>query len=90
MAFFGIGLGEQRDVVGLGAVGDEDLAAVDDVEVAVAAAPWVRIEKTSEPALGSVTPMAPTISPAIDGRRKRSLSSGPGCSAPACTCRSAP
>src|SRR5690606_12685633 len=36
---------------------------------------WVLIAATSEPAPGSLTPMQPTSSPAIDGARYCSLSS---------------
>jgi hypothetical protein len=36
---------------------------------------WVLMAATSEPAPGSLTPMQPTTSPAIDGRRYSSLSS---------------
>jgi hypothetical protein len=53
MAGIRIGLGVDREPVGVAAVGDEALRAVEDVLVAVLTA-RVRMPETSEPASGSV------------------------------------
>ena len=61
-AGLGIGHGEDRDQVGDRAVGDEALAAAEEVVVAVALA-RIRMPATSLPALASVRPNAAIHSP---------------------------
>jgi hypothetical protein len=60
---FGAGAADDADQVGVVAVGDEGLGAVDDVVVTVAARALVRTACRSVPAPGSVIAMAATISP---------------------------
>ena len=63
------------DEVGAHPGGDERLGAVDDVAVAVAAAPWCAGRATSEPPPGSVIASDPIVSPARVGRTNRSTRS---------------
>ena len=58
-----IGLRCEHDHVGVGAVGDEGLAALDDVIVAVALGARCVMPRRSLPPLGSVMAMAPIHSP---------------------------
>ena len=80
MASVGVGLGDEGEEVGAGAVGDEQLAA-GDAPRSPSRTARVEIAATSEPASGSVIAMAAILVPAIAGRRYRSFwSSVPNCS----------
>jgi hypothetical protein len=58
-----VGLGHHDDQVGMPAVGDEGLAAVEQVAAVGCFRPWSSRPAGREPAAGSLMAMAPTISP---------------------------